>query len=61
MVIIFSGICIVRLLDYGFDRVLALGTKEMFVIVSSQLFLGKTTKARASTADKISVIEEEEI
>lgn len=60
MVIIFSSICIVRLLDYGFDRVLALGTKEMF-IVSSQLFLGKTTKARASTGGKISVIEEEEI
>lgn len=47
MVIIFRVIHIVSLLDYGFGRMLALETKEMFVSVSSQLFLDKTAKDKS--------------
>lgn len=60
MVIIFRGICIVTLLDYGFCRMAALGTKVIFLIICSQLLLGKTTNDK-STAENKSVIEEEEI
>ena len=54
MVIIFKGNHIVRLLGYGFDRTLAVETK-IFAILSSQLFLDNTTKARINAADTISV------
>lgn len=45
--VIFRGISIVSLLHYSFDRKLALETKEIFVIISSQLFLEKITKDKS--------------
>lgn len=35
------------LLDYGIVRMLALERAEIFVIISSQLFLEKTTKDKS--------------
>lgn len=54
MVIIFKGNHIVRLLGCGFDRTLAVETK-IFAILSSQLFLDNSKKARINAADTISV------
>lgn len=51
-----------NLLDYGVVRMLALERAEIFVIISSQLFLYKTTKDKSyHCRKKVSVIEEEEI
>lgn len=47
MVIIFRGMHIVNLLDYGVVRMLALERAEIFVIISSQLFLDKATKDKS--------------
>lgn len=47
MVIIFRDMHIVSFLDYGIVRMLALGRAEIFVTISSQLFLDKTTKDKS--------------
>lgn len=47
MVIIFRGIHIESLLNCGIVRMLALGRAEIFVIISSQLFLDKTRKDKS--------------
>lgn len=47
MVIIFKGVHIVSLLDYGIVRMLVLGRAEMFVTISSQLILDKTIKDKS--------------
>lgn len=47
MVIIFRGMHIVNLLDYGIVKMLSLGTAEIFVIISSQLFVDKTPKGKS--------------
>lgn len=60
MVVIFRGMHIVSLLDYGIVRMLALERAGIFVIISSQLFLDETTK-ELSLQKKVSVIEEEEV
>lgn len=46
-VIIFRGMHMVSLLDYGIVRMLALGRAEIFVTISSQLFLDETTKDKS--------------
>lgn len=47
MVVIFRGMHIVSLLDYGIVRMLALERAGIFVIISSQLFLDETTKDKS--------------